>query len=1264
MASEGLSSARRDLLLALASGGADAEDLSDHERASIAVETPLIRALRMAAAADAVRHVAAVGRRGTGKTHAVRTAAALGFAAFDLSPTARGELPDVERRAAAAIRESKRVFLAVSYGDLERLGSRSDVPTPLAKLLERVEGALGAGVEWGEGPWTSLSVLDLDFMVAARPRVIHELLQVAGALALRGPRDRSRQAASVALRAGTLRAWATAIALDAERRQGPLTISDLWRFVAQIACGGRAATSEQSFDLAQTVAARLLAHGFTSERIRSAAEARASVAEWELAALAGFDGESDELTCSDPSCLAGQAALFLEEPPAAWSEPGDFDRVVHDVDADGDARVPRVLMEAVRSAGRGRGGSRPEGHGAVGASLSLAWPNPTMRRDLGPDCIPSLCVNVDGRTVTVSAREYRALLHGEAGGVSEDDTGTLGVTAGHPPLAAAKPAPMSASDEPSARPPVAHASARPIAVGTSLLDALEEQGMLAASVRQGGAFRCAAHADLAGAPRVTTIPEHVDRIGAADRSALGVSFDAFVAARAALVDACARMTEPVPSDRSLAFSASIAIESGAATGRDIDGLMRAYVEAYATMLGAARAVGGELLERAMMIDVAYCVAGGRRRARLMPLHPIVAERACGDRSGDVSMPAVIALCHRRVTALHEEGEPGFFHDEPERWPSIEEQRRAMSASIRAWGRARPPADDVTVDLVDVRWSAPLVDAAAQAFADLARDAGVPTGTVRIRSLATSAERAAVMVPPTSERAAPGTAAASLVCDPSIRAASETQPGALVFRVVPAPHAGRAAKDDIGGSMATVVYRRGLVALNVDDRRCRVEPSPVPPEAASALLAWGDETSGDGQGSTACRWRLSLAPDLIEAVAGGADPQAEVRAVAATPRRRPSRAAVREESSARTPAEAAPKKAPAETDEGEHRSPPATSHAEPSRHWAQAALRAEVARACGRGGYETDESMVADVVRDAVAARRAPLRHVVIREVSDCLRPVLVDSIAEEVITDAVEALVDLGDVVARRSDERGPYLLELASSAFVTFRDASRVLLLGRAEAALADEIRAGVRTIGRLREADPTHATEAIAQLRFRGASELTWSEWSRVPRYAGPEEALRAVSNLKRFEGRVEDYEAFDPTSSPAFYRGRHGRAKLDEVLTRDAWAVASREGDFEAKEYRLFRRNDGVTLSAPVDRSRFVELAAACAARAASGRRMLARLGGGVVRLHFPPPRWLARVLALGATADAGDALAAWSVLTDVEAEVRDALRSALWCEVVAG
>jgi hypothetical protein len=1284
----------------LAAGAATAEALSDQERASIAVETPLTRALRWACAVDGIQHLAVVGPRGTGKTFAVQMAPRFGFVGFDLPPADAPETSNTERRLHEALREERRILLAVRPGDLDAWLARSDLSSPVATMLEQVTKGTGARQEWPVTPGASVAVLDLNCVVTTRAEVVQELLRRAASLVLRGPLDAAREAASIALRIASVRAWACACAADAEGRLGPLSISDLWRFVAHLASGGRAPDGRTRFDLADSVASRLLGHEFMSGRLREFAHRQPDASLEALAAHAGFEGRTEDLDCSDPERLRGQSAIFLADLSSLEAHPDDYDALVSSMSAGGiqsaTAALPPTLAHLLRgfSPARVLRSPRPSGvsekleNYSATATLTLAWPNSFTRRAVGGACAPSLCVQGGERTVLLAARDYHAL-------VSLAARGTLAEVARHPailawrglaedalvvaPTAQEREAPVVAED---ARQRARARSVEPselIRWGSTalawrplgLLLALSERGALDAATRECGAFRVASPADLAAQTSNISATEHVDRLGVKDQAILGGSLREFLAARSDVVVACARLAAGLGSDDANALAASTLLEVAPESVSQADVVVRRYVDAYAALVEAAVVAGGDTLERVLMLDVAYSVGGGQRRARLMPLHPLMAARASRGSADDGGLPPVIALRHGRVIALFEEGEPGFYQSESERWPSVIEQREALARAVRAWLARDAVAATLQVDLVDALFATPLVAAISSAVADHARGRDLPGAAVHIRALATSSKTAVRMPPPScASTSAPTTISVS--CDPSVRSSAEAQEGSLVFVVAPAPHGGRQpqARSD-NGSLAEVSYGRALSAVGVNGRPHRLDASTEPTVAYSALMSWAPDPAAQSRAGSSGRWRLTLRGDLtsteaVRSIDRSTSPVAAVQPTSASP---PPVAPPREEPPAVAPPQATRARPAPEpprqktTAEGAPLVGVAPSMEVPRRRWTREELKVEAARSCGRRSVGSDEAMVADLVRDTVFGRRAPLRHGVIRDVVECAGPLLADGDPADVVTRAVEALVDLGDLVARRSGARGPYLLEPASAAFVNLRDTRKLMLLGRGESTLSDEVRAAVVTSGRLRMIDAARASEARDELRFHGAAELSWAEWSRVPRPSTPDDALRSVRELSRFAGDIAEFDAFDPTTAPAYYRGRFRAAILDQILLRDSWAVASRDADFDAKDYRLFRRADGVTSSVAIDRSRFVELAAACAARAAGGRRFLARVGEGAVRLYFPPPRWLSRLLALGTEVDPGDALVAWRLPGDLEVEVREAISRGLWCEVVS-
>lgn len=332
-------------------------------------------------------------------------------------------------------------------------------------------------------------------------------------------------------------------------------------------------------------------------------------------------------------------------------------------------------------------------------------------------------------------------------------------------------------------------------------------------------------------------------------------------------------------------------------------------------------------------------------------------------------------------------------------------------------------------------------------------------------------------------------------------------------------------------------------------------------------------------------------------------------------------------------------------------------------WIRSDLRASIARACGHPEVASNyAALIATVIREIVALRRVPVRHALISEVVDLLAPAVTSPDLHAEIAKAVESLVDIGDLVERRDDGRRPYLLELASAAIVADESGQRAMLLGRAEKLLTVEARRAVRSDGRVRYVDVEGGKdEIIEELRFRGAAVLQWAEWAKAPPARSPSERLAAVLDLESFGGELEDYEVFDPTTRSWFYRDRYRVAMLGEILSRDGWAVAKRQAAFSARENFLFRVTEGGIARARVTRHDAVELAAACAARAAGGHRFLARSGGGAVKLHFPPPIWLARQLLLGEPIDADGSLVAARLPADATDRVISALKTVLFCEV---
>ncbi|UQA57433.1 ATP-binding protein [Polyangium aurulentum] len=1264
------------MLLALALGEAPAERLTDQERAAIAVETPVTSALRWATAVESVRHLALVGPPGTGKTFAAQLASRYGVVGIELPSAEAVTAGEVARDIVAALRENRRLLLTARADDLSTWAARDDLDGALAAILQETREAAGARDEWPPPASCSIAVLDLAYVVTARTEVIDDLLRRAASLAQGAPRDTAREAASVALRDLNVRAWARACVLDAERRMGPLTISELWRFVATLACGARPIRGRCRFDVADSVAARLLRHEFAPEALRALAKKQEAIREDALAAHAGFDGVEEDVYCSDPQALAGQSAVFLLAPPALDRPQDDYRALINRL-APGVVVSAHAVFSPMFADSLTRvltlGARRPSLHEGVGEHVeffsssstyvSAVVPNPFMCRALGNAWVAALHVRCGGQSFVLGARAYDAVralaAQGKENGLALHADGAArrnrGLTASD--QARAVSADLQAEvaqgtsrdrDSNARRAPIASADLAFAARPLGLLFALSARGALDDAVCDGGAVRVASPADLgATTPTLTSRPEFTERWQPRDRIALGTSLREFIEARIEIVGAFAA----AGSTGSRALDASLSLDV-MSIGACSSVAVERYLSAYAALMDAAVTAGGEVLDRALMLDVAYCPVDALRRARLLPLHPLMVSRwAPPDDEGSGRLPPVLAVSQQRTFALYAEGEPGFYHGEPEQWPTIAEQRGAVRDATGAWLRHAGEIARLDVDLIDARFATSLVEEVASCVARRALERRAMPAIVKVRLFASSFPRAASLAPITLDKVD----GVPIVCDPSVRSVSEARGDAFVFAVIPAPHGGRrprVASNRLPGALAS--YGRALAAVYIDSRPHELEHSPEPSVRCSAFISWTASPLEDG-GSRG-HWRLSLRDHL----APTSLPTSASASAASTPSSAPG-VAVGAEPSATT-AEASTPFSEDRRTEGGCGTPLANLVVTTeTRRWTREALRAQVARTLGRVAYVSDEALIADLVRDTVAARRGPLRHAVVGDIVECVGSLLERDNPREVVARTVDALVDLGDLVARRSSERGPYVLELASAALVELRGSERTILLGRAESALSDGARAAVAVAGMLRVLDLGRAREARDELRFRGVVEIAWEEWARVPRFGSPDESLGAESDMKRFDGKFDEYDAFDPSTPPNFYRGRFLRGALEAVLERDRWAVASRDAGFDAREYRLFRRADGVVTSAAVDHARFVELAAACAARAAGGRQFMATEERGALRLHFPPPRWLARLLALGQAVDPGRALVAWLVPDDLLADVRSALRRGLWCEV---
>ncbi len=157
------------------------------------------------------------------------------------------------------------------------------------------------------------------------------------------------------------------------------------------------------FDLADSVAARLLRHEFASEALRAFARGQGALREDALAARAGFDGAADDVHCSDPQALSGQSAVFLVEPPPLETSQDDYRTLITRLTAggrlSGRASLSTTLADALTTIATAGAGRLPSHESvarvafyAPSLEVSAAVPNPFTRRALDDAWVAALCV--------------------------------------------------------------------------------------------------------------------------------------------------------------------------------------------------------------------------------------------------------------------------------------------------------------------------------------------------------------------------------------------------------------------------------------------------------------------------------------------------------------------------------------------------------------------------------------------------------------------------------------------------------------------------------------------------------------------------------------------------------------------------------------------------------------------------------------------------------------------------------------------------------
>lgn len=281
------------LLLKLNRGaGTVVERLLPEERASLRVQTPIIKFLEDLPGLSEPRHTFLTGNAGDGKTFAVQAAMETwgveneGFEVIlDASSTyseAQDPLGALAGKLESALSENKRLLVAINRGQLERLSTfvterDGSAASPLSLLLEAARGQLTLRVDRQGDDMSEVLVVDLGLQDVLSPAVLFPFFEtLAGATEDSGLSASTRSAflaarASLAAVDGPTRRE-LARALTALRGTGlHVTMRQLWTLGAYLLTGWREPTSSSMITLEDAVVARLYSPS-NSSPIRAALE--------------------------------------------------------------------------------------------------------------------------------------------------------------------------------------------------------------------------------------------------------------------------------------------------------------------------------------------------------------------------------------------------------------------------------------------------------------------------------------------------------------------------------------------------------------------------------------------------------------------------------------------------------------------------------------------------------------------------------------------------------------------------------------------------------------------------------------------------------------------------------------------------------------------------------------------------------------------------------------------------------------------------------
>lgn len=321
-------------------------------------------------------------------------------------------------------------------------------------------------------------------------------------------------------------------------------------------------------------------------------------------------------------------------------------------------------------------------------------------------------------------------------------------------------------------------------------------------------------------------------------------------------------------------------------------------------------------------------------------------------------------------------------------------------------------------------------------------------------------------------------------------------------------------------------------------------------------------------------------------------------------------------------------------------------------------------------------LAAAVIRFAVLGRGSVSRARLVPEITELLGPLGTEgSDLRELVEGELEALLAIGDLVTRQPAPGARTQIEPARSSFSVLQGTadSKILVLGGSidgRPTLPSRLAAYLEPRGRTRWLAVPDITATTEDLRFSGLREIPFARWASVPPTESLDTLVAPLLEKRKVVSpdAIGNLEVLDPTSPNGYFRGRIRRASIETLrsLCERFRFVPARDPDAEAGMcYSLLSLRDGeVTLaligSGVLARDVWLRIAAGLCRTRGPDAAFKCEREGNILRLFFPPPSWLERLLALGTPLDAGG-LCSFQVPSVLWTSLEDSLRKVAFADL---